>query len=58
MIEILFGVMVVIVLVVIFWASNTLKEEYRYRNTLDQETAKKAKLDKDNQKKHTIGGRP
>ncbi len=58
MIEIIFGLTVVVVLVVIFWASNTLKEEYRYKNTLDKETIEKAKLDKDDKKKHTIGGRP
>ncbi|GEM_PF-2826209 len=58
MITFLFGVTVVIVLFVVIWASNTLKEEYRYKNTLDKETIKKAKLDKDDKKKHAIGGRP
>ena len=58
MIEFLFGLTVVIVLFLIIWASNTLKEEYRYKNTLDQKTIEKAKLDKDDKKKHTIGGRP
>ena len=58
MIEFIFGLIVVIVLFVIFWATNTLREEYRYKNTLDKETIKKARLDKDDKKKHTIGGRP
>ena len=58
MIEIIFGLTVVVVLVVIFWASNTLKEEYRYKNTLDQKTIEKAELDKDDKKKYTVGGRP
>lgn len=60
MIEFLFGLTVVIVLFVIIWATNTLKEEYRYKNTLDKETIEKAKLDKgkDEKKKHTVGGRP
>ncbi|MBI3617194.1 MAG: hypothetical protein HY210_03125 [Candidatus Omnitrophica bacterium] len=58
MIEILFGLTVVIVFFVIIWASSTLKEEYRYKNTLDQDTIEKAKLDKDDKKKHTVGGRP
>lgn len=58
MITFLFGLTVVIVLFVIFWASNTLKEEYRYKNTLDQDTIEKARLDKDDKKKHTVGGRP
>ena len=60
MIEFLFGVIVVAVLFVIFWASNTLKEEYRYKNTLDEKTINKAKLDqgKEEKKKHMVGGRP
>ena len=58
MIEFLFGLTVVIVLFVIFWASNTLKEEYRHKNTLDKETINSAKLVKDDKKKHTVGGRP
>lgn len=58
MIELFFGLTVVIVLVVIFWASNTLKEEYRYKNTIDEKTIEKAKLDKDDKKKYTVGGRP
>ena len=58
MIEFLFGLTVVIVLVLIFWSSNTLKEEYRHKNTLDQDNIEKARLDKDDKKKHTVGGRP
>ena len=58
MIAFLFGLTVVIVLFVIFWASNTLKEEYRHKNTLDQDNIEKARLDKDDKKKHTVGGRP
>ena len=60
MIEFLFGLTVMIVLVVIIWASNTLKEEYRYKNTIDQKTIENAKLDKgkEEKKKHTVGGRP
>ena len=58
MIEFLFGLTVVIVLVLIFWSSNTLKEEYRHKNTLDQDTIERARLDKDDKKKHTVGGRP
>ncbi len=58
MIEFFFALTVVIALILIVWASNTLKEEYRYKNTLDEETIKKAKLDKDDKKKHTVGGRP
>ena len=58
MIEFLFGLTVIIALVLIVWASNTLKEEYRYKNTLDQDTIEKAKLNKDDKKKHTVGGRP
>ena len=58
MIEFLFGLTVVVVFFVIVWASNTLKEEYRHKNTLDQDTIKKAKLDKDDKKKHLVGGRP
>lgn len=58
MIEFLFGLTVVIVLFVIIWASNTLKEEYRHKNTLDKETINSAKLVKDDKKKHTVGGRP
>ncbi len=56
--EFLFGAIVIIVLIVIVWASNTLKEEYRYKNTLNKDTIEKAKLDKDDKKKHTVGGRP
>ena len=58
MIEFLFGLTVVIVLFVIIWSSNTLKEEYRHKNTLDQDNIEKARLDKDDKKKHTVGGRP
>lgn len=58
MIEFLFGLTVVAVFIVILWASNTLKEEYRHKNTLDQKTIERAKLDKDDKKKHTVGGRP
>ena len=58
MIELFGGLIVVIVFFVIVWASNTLREEYRYKNTLDEETIKKAKMDKDDKKKHTVGGRP
>ena len=58
MIEFLFGLTVIIVLALIVWASNTLKEEYRYKNTLDQDTIERARLDKDDKKKHTVGGRP
>ena len=57
MIEFLFGLTVVIVLFVIIWSSNTLKEEYRHKNTLDQDNIEKARLDKDDKKKHTVGGR-
>ena len=60
MIEFLFGLTVVIVLFVIIWSSNTLKEEYRHKNTLDQKTIESAKLTKgkEEKKKHTVGGRP
>ena len=60
MTEFLFGLAVLIVLFVIFWASNTLREEYRYKNTLDKETIEKAKLNKgkEEKKQHTVGGRP
>ncbi len=58
MIEFLFGSTVVIVFFVIIWASNTLKEEYRHKNTLDKDTINSAKLVKDEKKKHTVGGRP
>lgn len=58
MIEFLFGLTVIIVLVAIIWASNTLKEEYRHKNTLDKSTIEKAKLDKDTEKKkYSVGGR-
>lgn len=59
MIEFLFGLTVVIVLVLIVWASNTLKEEYSHKNTLDQKTIEKARLDEGKvEKKYTVGGRP
>ena len=58
MIKFLFGLTVVTVLFVIIWSSNTLKEEYRHKNTLDKETINSAKLVKDDKKKHTVGGRP
>lgn len=58
MIEFLFGLTVVAVFFAIIWASNTLKEEYRHKNTLDKETINSAKLVKDDKKKHTVGGRP
>ena len=51
MTEFLFGLAVLIVLFVIFWASNTLREEYRYKNTLDKETIEKAKLNKGKEEK-------
>ncbi len=58
MIEIFLGLTLVVALFVIVWASNTLREEYRYKNTIHQDTINQAKLDKDDKKKHTIGGRP
>jgi len=58
MIEIFLGLTMVIVLFVIVWASNTLKEEYRYKNTIHKDTINQARLDKDDKKKHTVGGRP
>ena len=42
----------------IIWASNTLKEEYSYKNTLHKDTINRARLDKDDKKKYTVGGRP
>lgn len=59
MIAILFGLTVVVVFIMIIWANNTLKEEYRHKNTIEEETISAAKLNggKD-EKKHTIGGRP
>lgn len=58
MIEFFLGLTMVIVLFVIVWASNTLKEEYRYKNTIHKDTIDRARLDKDDKKKHTVGGRP
>lgn len=60
MIEFLFGLTVIAVFIAILWASNTLREEYRHKNTLDKDTIAKAKIDdgKGEKKKHTVGGRP
>ncbi len=58
MIEIFLGLTIVIVLLVIVWASNTLKEEYRYKNTIHKNTINQARLDKDGKKKHLVSGRP
>lgn len=58
MIEFLFGLTVIIVFIVIIWASNTLREEYRHKNTIHKDTINQARLDKDGKKKHTVGGRP
>lgn len=60
MIEFLFGLTVVVVFIMIVWANNTLKDEYRHKNTLDKPTIEKANLDKgkDEKKKYTVGGRP
>ncbi len=60
MIEFLFGLTVVVVFFAIIWASNTLKEEYRHKNTLDRKTIEEARLGKgkEEKKKHTVGGRP